>query len=465
MVLVITVVFTMVVGAIAGLVATGLRYGQVVENRADRLAAADGGLRYGVERLRNFESLCTTRAGTGGGFTTIFPPQLNGADTSVTCRRVGGDISDVQGWGVVITGANAPASTALFTVSGSAAGDNKKLRGPVYVSDVENMDFTAELIINDGDLHHFQASCATSPVIPAIDDGWLTFDPSFLRGLACSERTWAQTFGTPTRHVPTPQALSAPAPFNDTAFPGCRVHFPGKYTSLSMAADNYFVAGDYYFENIDFDMTLKKATFGFPGGTAGDEVKVPKSTACGDAMIFDRTTSGDAGGATLWVGGSTHFTVGVLGELEIFRRQQWETYLSIFAVKANGVGFIPSNYTYVSDPVAANGWLIETLSGATNDLAIHGLVWAPDSRITLGNITQSANGQMVGGLVISVLDIQASASADEFAIGVEGNPVETDFLLESTATKDGQTTSIRTVVNYRPDSRQLAVTSWRVSDN
>src|SRR5215211_2637778 len=101
MVLVATIIFTMVVCAVAGLVTTGLRYGQVVEERADRLAAADGGLRYGVELLRNMGDLCTTKAGTGGGYTKIFPPDINEAQTEVTCRRVGAPISDIQGWGAV----------------------------------------------------------------------------------------------------------------------------------------------------------------------------------------------------------------------------------------------------------------------------------------------------------------------------------------------------------------------------
>src|SRR5688572_23459825 len=77
LVLVTTVVFTMIVLAVANLVTTGLRYGHVVEDRADRLAAADGGLRYGIERLRNMGDLCTTAAGSGGGFTKLFPPEIN----------------------------------------------------------------------------------------------------------------------------------------------------------------------------------------------------------------------------------------------------------------------------------------------------------------------------------------------------------------------------------------------------
>jgi Tfp pilus assembly protein PilX len=52
MVLVMSVVVSLVIVALAGYVSTNLRYGDVVEERADRLAAADGGLRFAVERLQ-----------------------------------------------------------------------------------------------------------------------------------------------------------------------------------------------------------------------------------------------------------------------------------------------------------------------------------------------------------------------------------------------------------------------------
>ncbi len=51
LVLVMTVVLSAVVVSLASYVSAGLRYSNVVEDRADRLAAADGGLRYGIERL------------------------------------------------------------------------------------------------------------------------------------------------------------------------------------------------------------------------------------------------------------------------------------------------------------------------------------------------------------------------------------------------------------------------------
>ena len=55
------VVLSVLVVAITSYVTTGLKYGDIVEQRADRLAAADGGMRYAVERLRLGASrICAT---------------------------------------------------------------------------------------------------------------------------------------------------------------------------------------------------------------------------------------------------------------------------------------------------------------------------------------------------------------------------------------------------------------------
>ena len=120
-----------------------------------------------------------------------------------------------------------------------------------------------------------------------------------------------------------------------------------------------------------FALNHATAIFGFPSGS-GDTAKVAVPE-CEDAMVYDQNMSGERGGATIWAGGSTHFLVNTGGELEIFRRQQNETYMSVFAVGSNGAGFIRS--TYCVKPRTSIGWILETKSGNTNDVAVHGLFW------------------------------------------------------------------------------------------
>ncbi|MEY2959840.1 MAG: hypothetical protein RLZZ01_2408 [Actinomycetota bacterium] len=459
-VLVSLVVFTLIVIGVARLTTTGLRYGAVVERRADLLAAADGGLRYGIERLRNFEDLCTTDVGDGG-FTTIFPPRINDADTTVTCTRVGVEIADIQGWGVLVTGSNVPAGQAVFLVrgAGNSSVEEKRLRGPVYVVDPDRIDLQSKLIIEDGDLWFTTADCADAPIVV---DPALTFDPDFLRGPSCSELPWTALFEPPTADVPTAQALMPADAPDDFSFSGCRVFGPGTYSGpVGLADANYFRSGDYYFEDVDFELFNQSAVFGFPSGS-GDVQRVSIGDGCQAALDYDRANSGERGGATLWLGGDSTITIDTGGELEIFRRFHTEAYLSIVVVETNGIGFEQNTNSFRTS--SSIDWVFETKSGNTNDAAVHGIVWAPYSKLTLGNVTNAAIGQLIGGVAVGQLDVQASASADEFAIGVEGTPIETELLLESTAVKEGASTTIRAVVQFRPDSRQLAIVSWRVVD-
>ena len=106
LVMVMTVVLGAVVVGLAGYVSAGLRYSRVVEDRADRLAAADGGLRYGIERL-SLQSYagCFTSLGTTG-YKIPFPAVVNDSQVTVTCKKAGTGFGDVQGWAVVVTGQN-----------------------------------------------------------------------------------------------------------------------------------------------------------------------------------------------------------------------------------------------------------------------------------------------------------------------------------------------------------------------
>jgi Tfp pilus assembly protein PilX len=449
-----TILVSVITVGVATYVATDLRYSNVVENRADRLAAADGGLRFGIEKLRNFQSLCTTGAGSGSGVTTAFPPQINGADTRVTCQQVGTPISDIQGWGVVVTGEGVPASEPLFITNGAGQSDNvKTFSGPVYISDPSRLDFKALMKIKDGDLWYSAANCDTPPVIPELADGSLTFDPAFFRGPQCVPMEWdGGLFDPPT--VPDPPTSPVNPGFTDVD--ACRVFSPGKYTSLTLGTNNYFKAGAYYLENVEVELQNKRLTAGFPS-TAGDAQKIDNA-ACSAVQDADRAaTMGSESGATFYLGGTSRFAVKNNAGLEIYRRLVGETYLSVSALPATGTGFIASSLDWST-------WILETQSGSTNDVAIHGLVWAPKGAASLGNITQAANGQLLGGIVIALLDTQASASASAFLIGIESNPIDTRLLLTSTATLDGCSTVIKAVVQFRPDTGDLAVNSWRVTE-
>jgi hypothetical protein len=411
-----------------------------------------------VEQLRNFHgqlgALCGTAAATGGGYTQQFPPVINGATTTVTCRRVGSLISDVDGWGLIVTGEGVPAGQPMFATKGAGQSENvKTFSGPIYIADPTRMDMGAKMEIDDGDLYYSSSNCNVPLSIPAISTGYLEFVPDFFRGVECADLPWTGLFRAPT--VPPPPTTLALPP---VTVDGCTVFTPGKYTSLSLGSDNYFKAGEYYFENVTIQVKNATVVAGFPYN-AGDSAKIDQP-ACLIAQQADAAATvaaGGSGGATFYLGGTSKIDIDNGGGFEIFRRLIDRTYLSIYALSTSGPGYIASTHGW-------NDWILETKSGSNNDVAVHGLFWAPVAGATLGNITNAANGQLLGGLVVARLDTQASASASAFSIGIETSPRDARYLLASTATLDGHSTTIQAVVQFRPTSSELAINSWRVVD-
>ena len=140
-VLVVTVVMSLAVIAIANYVSTDLSYGRVTIDRANRLAAADAVMNYGIDqlKLRNAGCLLSTGVSSLPGLNS----PVNGAASTLTCQRVGGGIGDIQAWAAVMTGIGVPTNGAnaylLSTQSGNAV--DKILGGPVYMDRVTNQSF------------------------------------------------------------------------------------------------------------------------------------------------------------------------------------------------------------------------------------------------------------------------------------------------------------------------------------
>jgi hypothetical protein len=454
MVLVMTVVLSAVVVALATYVSAGLRYSTVVEDRADRLAAADGGLRYGIERLKlQAYAGCFTTLGNSG-YRIPFPAAVNESDVTVTCRKAGTGFGDVQGWAVIVTGQGVPADQPLLLSQGGA-GKQKLLGGPVYVSRTKGaaFDLKAPVEIEDGDLWYSDttAKCNTVEDDPPGVPTNLTFKP-ILRGMLCLDRPWNSLFTTPTAAIPT---TAAPAPVVDAG--GCKVFSPGKYTSHPvLGAANYFKSGEYYFEDVNLVIDRTVVAGWADNAMYGDQqfVTNPK---CDTAVYNDRTAAGSKPGATWYLGGTSTIHIDK-GKLEILRRKQGTSVVSLQALDANGPGYKASTIGWNTD-------ILSTKSGSpSQDLVIHGLAWAPRAQLTFGNVTNVANGQLLGGAAFARIDLQSSASASNFVIRVESGPIPVSVVLDATATKKSQSTTMRAVVQISDTGTERAINSWRVLD-
>jgi hypothetical protein len=455
MVLVMTVVLSAVVVSLAGYVSAGLRYSNVVEDRADRLAAADGGLRYGIERLALQQYAgCFTALGNTG-YKIPFPTDINQSTVTVTCRKAGTGFGDVQGWAVIVTGEGVPSGQPLLMSQGGA-GKQKLLGGPVYVARTQGQafDLKAPVEIEDGDLWYSDttAKCDTVEDDPPGVPSNLTFKP-ILRGMLCLDQPWNLLYTAPTPTVPTTGAAS---PVVD-AF-GCTVWTPGKYTAATMpplGSANYFVSGEYYFENVDLviDQTVVAGWADFDRFGDQQFIQNPKC----DIAVYNDKMSGSEPGATFYLGGTSSIHINK-GELEILRRRQGTSVVSIHALDSSGPGYIASSLGWNDD-------LLSSKSGSpSQDMVIHGLAWAPRAQLTFGNVTNVANGQLLGGAAFARVDLQSSASASNFVIRVESGPIPVSVILDAEATKNGFSTTMRAIVQISDDGIDSAVNSWRILD-
>jgi Tfp pilus assembly protein PilX len=447
LVLVMSVVIAVIVAALATYVATSLRYGNVVEERADRLAAADGGLRYAIERLQNSAYAgCLSNLGNAanGGFTIDFPVTVNEATVDITCTKGSNGIGDIKAWAIIVTGEGVPNGQPMWSSQGGG-GQTKLLGGPVWITDPGRSDLKSPVELEDGDIWYYRADC-TSPSLTL--ESTLTFTPEY-RGTICVDEPWTAVYTAPA--IGTVPMTPNPPPFVDGS--GCTVFSPGRYTSApALGTNTYFNSGNYYFENVTLDITNATVTAGWADQQWGDQQFVINAK-CDSARGTDEG-SGSTSGATFYLGGTSKFEIGNKGSIEILRRLQGDSLVSIQVIETANDGMIPSTLTQ-------NNNVVWTKSGNNSDLALHGLLWAPEAKLEFGNVTNSANGQLLGGAAVARIHLQASASASAFVIRVETSPVAFELRLDSTATLNGQSTTMTAVVQV-DDQGTTAVNSLRV---
>ena len=475
-VLVVTVVLSLAVIGVATYVSTDLQYGKVTVDRANRLAAADAVMNYGIDQLKLRNAGCLL----GGGITSLpgLNSPVNGATTSLTCQRVGGGIGDIQAWAAVMTGIGVPTSGSdtylLSTQSGNTA--DKILGGPVYMDRVTNASFKfgPTVKIKDGPLYYHDSTCAT-PVTPSSLPAELIFEPKLIFGPICATQDWtAPTLGADPA---VPNLSLLPVNPATTTNGSCQVFSPGTYTAMPALGNSvYFNSGDYYFLNVPFVIDHSIVTAGYPDPAI---VTTPElaNTNCNAAMAADPNKVFPNLGASLYLGGTSYVSVNSLGSLEVMPRAHGvnnENYVSIHALcsttdpataagcdQTGGPTGVPSTLTATSTQA-----IVYTASGNQKQLVTHGLLYAPTGRLEFGDATANAKQKIMGGLVVARLVLQSSASAANFEIAVATSPVDYTVLLIATATQRGST-KIRAVVDYRPYQdvldKRLAISSWWVS--
>ncbi len=454
LVLIVAVVMSLVVVALAKFVTTDLKYAQVTEDRAERQATATSAITYGVERIRLRQTNC---ASSVGGFGPLSPGVLdrNGTTTTMACSRFSSGLSDITGWAIIMTGNGVTAD--LLHVQG---GNDKTVTGPMFITDITDVSFQGAgtgLKHIDGDLWHHRSTCPGAAVtLP----GTYQFIPADARGTLCTPLTWNQAVQEPV--MPNLSAL----PINngtvfttDISTGSCRVFTPARYTGAPALGPGsvYFQSGNYYFDNVGA-ITVKQQIvwFGNPGG----ETPVVANPDCAGARIADLNTGGV--GAVAYLGGNSKFNMDTQGSMEFFSKQVGAYEISLQQLEAT------SGYTTSTATAASGTDLVLAGPGSTVDLVFHGMVYAPNGRFNFYNASNSATQQLLGGAVVSQMWIQASASATGFKISVATTPADSKIVLTATSSTASGSTSVQAIVEYRIDeldpTKRVAINSLRVVD-
>jgi hypothetical protein len=443
MALVATVVIAAVVVAVARYAATDLRYGQVVEARAERVAAAQGALDDALEQLEVGNPICAT-AGPSG-LDTVFPEEINGSTVVVNCKTIGTTVPPPEGWALVVTGAGIVDSDPLLLVDNSQP---REISGPVFLQSPARTDLKKTVTIKDGDLWYPDVACAESDPSDEgiqfqpgniVPPGNLSFDPT--RGVYCINRNWDELFGSGPAVPSAVATLETDPPYVIQG--SCRVFSEGIYTALPLGDNNYFTSGLYVFDNVGFvALSGKKITM---GQVVQQGYPAVDNAACDGVREADAPT-----GATLYTTGDTRIESQSNSGFEVSGSRQGS---SIVAMQV------------ISSTLASGTGIVSADNGNHKEVAFHGLVWAPSSSFVF-ETTPITNASMFrGGAVLARFwGAQVPASSTGFLIEVATADVKAQLVVESTATDKTGSNTVRAVVDYRPSANEVAVLSRRVLD-
>lgn len=498
MVLVITIVISAVIISVANYSVTSLSFGEVTEDRSDRLSAADAGMRYAIDqlKLRNAGCILDTQEARLPGVQADF----NDATASVVCERVTSGFEGIQAFAAVMTGEGVPANQ--FLLSSQSGSNAKTLGGPVYMSRIDDQAFslTPPVQIEDGPLLYHDVTGSVPCIsrkpntIAAVNAGDLIFEPELIFGPVCVTVPWTTLFDSPTvpdltslpvRDGTKPTSMPGGSYYDVSGAGGCRVFLPGRYIAPPDQSGNdaYFQTGDFVMDFGGADQMLKirqgTATAGRinPLTTTVNELDADMTNRCKTEQSNDPAPA-DQFGATFYFAGGGHINIQTQGSFEIHARQQGANYVSVQALcnpngtwcNPDGDGGLAGKGSTVTAP--AGGAIPEfmfTDSGNNKEFVAQALVYAPLGEFEFGNVSNSATQKMLGGLIVSRLVLQSSTSATNFEISVPTSPITAKIQLTSTATKGGGETSIQAIVEYRPYEEDIddrvRVNSWRVCEN
>jgi hypothetical protein len=398
-----------------------------VQRLNDSVAAADGGVSYGIQRVETDPAACSLSL---PGIQTI-----NGHVVTVTCAvQTGSALGGLGGW-AVITNDSGPSS-----ISDQGGQDPKTIDGPVFNSGGFSLSKTLD--VRDGDvvmLDHGNG-CTPFPTDPPAPA------PPFR--YRCSGSLPAVSPSLP----PAP-----PEPGIATLHGTCTVLTPGTYTSATApgwSGDVYLESGLYYFDGLG---SIKPANL-FGGAPAASETRFTSGPgAC--ASDPDRS---NGSGVEIILGGDSALSLGNQSQMELYSRVPGSSSdgsvagLSLYQVQSATGGWTASTVTGSSDIVDISG-------GNTVDAAVHGGIYVPNGSVLLG-ATNTSHAVVTGGVDAYDLAMRSSASA-QFFVNISDNARSQDQDVITAVAKgvNGEKDFVSRAVVQISDfaSGTVTIKSWR----
>jgi hypothetical protein len=383
-------VVSVVVVSLLSLVFANLKSTQVTERRTAQRYAADAAIEQSIELARNDRSVCESATGPR----TLPSVVVDGVTVDLTCQSTSGLAPGANGWAIITTST----AEAGITVSGPAP---VTVTGPIYAARLAD---ATPLTADGGSVLELRSAttCATDADRPT----GLVVRPSPPYLYQCTDQTVP-----PVGHgLPAVVPPAAPAP---TMVGACKVFRPGTYTVAPvLGSHSFFVSGTYYFHDVG-RMLIQSSTV--IGGERPDELRVNAGVSPCDVVPDD---PGAAGTGVKWLlGGSSWLDVGTNANVELFRRRggpasEGQSGISLQAVTAPA----PTGMAVSTRGMAGTATPLVTVSGgATGQLTVHGLLYAPSSFVSFASTT-SAQAQLRGGVVVGHLALQSPAGSTALVV-------------------------------------------------
>ena len=466
----------LVVMAVLSYSETSFKVSQTARDLEERTAAADGGLKWALDRLIADPTVCP--ASPADAPTTLAgAPATNGATPAITCsvREVTAE-SDGTGWAVFVDRDNGYISSD----SGTGDTETKQIKGAVYNGGLGNRwDAPAgggnlpPLEIEDGELLVNTASggdCTLPDHVLLV--GTSTF--------GCTNGT-AASLPDSTQFLPfAPGFLPVRTASGVTDASDCTIFEPGYYPSgINLTTTNYLKSGQYLFTH-EIVVAHQKVLGGMPplsldstpvetGVLFPDDATISSEVPC--ALVDEPS---ERSGVQLIFGGEGWLRVDNSARFEIFSMAQERTPgkvvpgAAIYGVPADATGtwasFASTRHGIGATPADGDEPLFSNGEGVNARTVIHGGVYAPGLYVDL-TAKNDGETKVLAGVVAGWVGIRSSANAISFEISSGETFTLRQYVLESVApsatSRNITATALVRLPTETPD--KPIISSWVVS--